>query len=150
MKLGEIDKRVDGNDAYFTIAWSPYAKADKYEIVRSVPAIGGIVELYYMDEYRKLNLYSVARSYYGGLRAVLREMTDPILERDERRRSILEAHKGGIWYRWAHTESQDDMNDILFFFMETYVPGICVVDPSGRYDTIYVQELDAEKVVHVR
>jgi len=68
----DIRKSVKDDDAFYTVRWSPIVKADKYTIVRSVPAMGGVAEIYYKDAHGKLNLYMLARSYYGGLRATLR------------------------------------------------------------------------------
>ena len=42
------------------------------------PAIGGIAEIYYRDRKGKLNLFCLQRSWYGGLRAVLRERCDAV------------------------------------------------------------------------
>ena len=52
-----ITREEQDRVAYYTVRWSPFAKADKYEITRSVPAIGGIAEIYYRDREGKLNLF---------------------------------------------------------------------------------------------
>ncbi len=143
----DIDKREKDGNAYFTVKWSPMRKADKYDIARSVPAVGGVVELYFMDDAKKLNLFCVARSWYGGIRSTLREYTDPDIEKDPYRRAVLVERKDRIYYRWTRTESAKDMDDILFFFMETYSPGSNVVTPSGRYERIFVAEVDADRIV---
>ncbi|MCX7025054.1 MAG: hypothetical protein NT080_10590 [Spirochaetes bacterium] len=145
----DIERRERDGSIYFTINWSPFARADKYDIVRSVPSIGGIVELYYMDKSKKLNLFCIVRSWYGGLRSTLREHTDPEIERDPYRRGILLEWKDHIWYRWSHTESATDMDDILFFFIETYSPGSKVVTPSGRYESIFLIENDAGRLITI-
>ncbi len=111
--------------------------------------MGGIVELYYMDERGKLNLFCVTRTWYGGLRAAVRAMTDPELEKDEIRHQILLDHPDKIYYRYSLTESLKDMNDILFFFMETLSPGNDAVKDSGRYSMIYVNEIDPQKLTTI-
>jgi len=136
-------------DGYFTVRWSPFAKADKYEIVTGVPALGGIAEIYFRDRQGKLNLFCLQRSWFGGLRSMLRERCDPELEKDERRRAILEEHKGEIWYRYTFSESSDDMKDVMFFYMETYSPGSGTVDHSGRYNRIFVKEIDSGKLTTI-
>ncbi len=143
----DVSKVEHEGDAYFTVRWSPFAKADKYTIHTGVPAIAGIAELYWMDEARKLNLFCVARSWYGGLRSVVRARIDPELERDEYRRSVLEAHPNDLWYRYTGTDSHGDMSDLMYFFMETYAPGAGLVESSGRYGRIFVDEIDAGKLV---
>ncbi len=142
----DVSKSVKGDDAFYTVRWSPIVKADKYRIIGSVPAMGGVAELYYMDAAGKLNLYLLARSYYGGLRATLRVATDPETEKDERRRAVLLAHEDGIYYRYTLVESQDDMSDVMFFFMSTYAPKVRF-DHSGRYGRIFLSEVDAGGLV---
>lgn len=141
-------KTVKDGNAFFTVRWSPIVKADKYTILGSVPAMGGMAELYYQDQAGKLNLYMLARSYYGGLRSTLRVATDPETEHDERRRAVLLAHEDGIYYRWTLMESQDDMSDVMYFFMSTYSPATRF-EHSGRYGKIFVKEIDAGGLITV-
>jgi hypothetical protein len=141
--------RPAGDDAFFTVHWSPISKADKYDIVTKAPAIGGIAELYYMDEKGKLNLFCLQRSWYGGIRAMLRERCDPALEKDPFRLSILVKWRDRIYYRWTNSESMADMNDVLFFFTETYSPGSHLTPSSGRFQRIFVQEIDTGKLVTI-
>jgi len=58
--------------------------------------------------------------------------TDPETEKDERRRAVLVAHEGEIYYRYALVESQDDMSGVMFFFRSTYAPAV-TFDHYGRY-----------------
>ena len=138
-----ITRMEKEDDGYFTVAWSPLIKADKYDIHQSVPAVGGVAEIYYKDETGRLCLFRLARSWYGGIRAVLREGTDPDYERDERLRAILEAHKEKIYYRYSTSNSKEDLDDVLFFLYETLSPGRNPVEHSGRYERIYLKEVDA-------
>ncbi len=141
--------RDEGEDAvYYTLRWSPFAKADKYEITRSVPAIGGIAEIYYRDEKGKLNLFCLQRSWYGGLRAVLRERCDASIEKDPWRLSILVKWRERIYYRWTNCESFADMADVMFFLVECSCPG-AGGESSGRYGRIFVNEIDAGKLVTI-
>jgi hypothetical protein len=137
-----------GRNAYYTVHWSPFARADKYEITRSVPAVGGIAEIYYKDREGKLNLFCLQRSWYGGLRAVLRERCDPAVEKDPWRLSILVKWRNGIYYRWTCCESFADMADVMFFLAETSSPGAGPAS-SGRYDRIFVNEVDSGKLVTI-
>ncbi len=144
-----IRKTEEGPSAYFTIKWSKIRKADKYDIHKAVPAMGGMCELYYKDKEGKLNLFCVSRSWYGGLRSNIRELTDPLIEKDPHRLKILLEHKDEIYYRYSLTESLNDMNDVLFFFMSLYAPDVRVAEPSGRYEQIFVNEVDADKIVTI-
>ncbi len=137
-----------GRDVYYTVRWSPFAKADKYDIAMKVPAIGGIAEIYYRDEKDKLNLFCIQRSWYGGLRAMLRERCDPVVEKDPWRLSILVKWRDRIYYRWTNSESFSDMADVMFFFTESLIPGGGTA-PSKRFDRIFVNEIDAGKLVTI-
>lgn len=135
-------------DGYFEVRWSPFFRADKYRITSSAPALGGILELYWRDKAGMLNQFGLQRSWYGGIRATLRERTDPELERDQRRRRILEEHSGEIFYRFTLSESSRDMDDVMYFLMETLSPGCGVVPHSGRYEHIHLREIEPEDLLH--
>lgn len=143
-----VGKQVDGDDVFYTIRWSAIAKADRHEIRSKVPAMGGMAELYWKDDHGKLNLYLLARSYYGGLRATLRVATDPMEEKDEKRREILIKHDGNIYYRYTLVESMDDMSDIFYFFMSRHSPHT-EVQHSGRYGRVFLKEIDEGKLLTI-
>jgi hypothetical protein len=129
------------------VSWSRLRKSEKYEIVRSVPSDAGIYELYYMDFKKKLCLFHVGKSWYGGLRNEIRLRTDAELENDAARKSLLE--KYDCWYRWSLLSSSEDMADLLFFFAQTHLPGTLTVHHSDRYARIFVNENDADKIVTI-
>ena len=143
-----ITREEEARTACYTLRWSPFAKADKYLIARSVPAIGGLAEIYYRDREGKLNLFCLQRSWYGGLRAVLRERCDPSIEKDPWRLSILVKWRDRIYYRWTNSESFSDMADVMFFLTEALGPG-AGVEHSGRFDRIFVKEIDADRLVTI-
>jgi hypothetical protein len=142
-----VDKKVNENAAYYTIRWSHLTKADKYTIATAVPAVGGIFELYYEDEKKKLNLFYVSKAWFGGLRNQIRKQTDPELEDNAFRRNILNTRT--CYYRYSMLESSSDMADILFFFAKTYFPHTMVTESSGRYEQIFVKELSDDKIVTI-
>jgi len=142
-----IKKVEDNRDVYFTIYWSHLTLADKYSIIKSVPSMSGIFELYYMDEKGKLNLFHVQKAWYGGLRHSIRMRTDPELEDNPEKRELLERYK--CYYRFSILESYKDLTDILYFFAATYFPDRVTVDHSGRFDRIFVEEISADKIVTI-
>ncbi len=142
-----VAKQLKGRNAYYTVSWSRLKKADKYDIIRSVPSDAGIYELYYMDKKKKLCLFHVGKSWYGGLRNEIRLRTDKELEDDAARKAILS--KYDCWHRWSLVSSSDDMADLLFFFAQTYLPGSKGVHHSDRYAQIYVNEVSADKIVTI-
>ena len=142
-----VTKITRGQDAYYTVSWSRLKKSNKYEIVKSVPSEAGIYELYYMDRAGKICLFHVGKSWYGGLRNEIRLRTDEELEDDAARKALLS--KYDCWHRWSLLSSSDDMADLLFFFAQTYFPGTTAVHASGRYEKIFVNEIDADKIVTI-
>ncbi|MBN2736968.1 MAG: hypothetical protein JXR70_08315 [Spirochaetales bacterium] len=141
-----VKKKEKDGSVFYLIQWSSITKADKYDIVRKIPSIPGIYELYYMDEKKKLNLFFFSRAYYGGLRNHIRKTTDAELETDLKRREILQ--KYDCYYRYSETASFADMSDILYFFSKTYFPDRDF-EHSGRYLDIFVNEVSDDKIVTI-
>jgi hypothetical protein len=143
----KITKLVEDPNVYYTVFWSRLKKADRYEIITKVPSVAGIYELYYEDKYKKLNLFHISKAWYGGLRNWLRKVTDPELEEDEKKKKILEDND--IFYRYTVIPSYADMSDVLYFFASTYLPHAHKVVSSGRYESIFVNEVSEDKIVTV-
>ena len=137
----------DGEAVYFKVHWSHLEQADRHRIIATVPALAGIYELYWQDEHKRLRLFMVSKAWYGGLRAAIRRQTDPELQVELPRRKLLEDHT--ILYRYSIVESRADMDDLLFFFMETHLPGAAVMQNSGRYEQIFVEEISRDKIVTI-
>lgn len=140
-----LEKHVEHGDMYYTLYWSLLRKAEKYDIIRHVPSIAGLYELYYMDEHNRIHLMCLARVWYGGLRNRLRADTDPTIVMDPKYREILETYD--VYYRYTATESMSDMVDVLHFFSKTYHPYQTAPDDSGRYRYIYLEEIAPDKLV---
>ena len=70
---------------------------------------------------------------------------DPFLE--ELKRTL--ANEDEIYYRWSLVESQDDMSDVMFFFMSTYSPAVWNHPHSGRYGKIFLKEIDSGSLVTI-
>ena len=143
----KLTKLVEEPDVFYTVFWSRLQKADRYQIITKVPSVAGIFELYYQDEHKQLNLFHIAKSWYGGLRTGLRKATDPELEDDPIKKEILENRD--IYYRYTVIPSYADMSDVLYFFATTYRPHVHKVKSSGRYENIYVNEESEDKIVTV-
>jgi hypothetical protein len=141
-----IGKPDDKIIRYF-VQWSPLAKGDRWEINAKVPAIAGIFEIYWMDPTKKLRLYNVGLTHYGGLRSELRRLTDPELCSDLEARKFLEDKE--LWYRYAPCHSTQVMADVVWFFMSTYFPENPKIEHSGRYEEIFVKESEPDKLMWV-
>ncbi|CEM61523.1 hypothetical protein DWQ65_04175 [Treponema phagedenis] len=139
-----IIKQEHKGNAYYILTWSPLVKADKYKISTAVPSIAGLYELYRMDESKKLNLLSVTHAWYGGLRSNIRAAIDPDVGTDPERKKLLEDAQ--LYYRYAYSDSFDDLLDVVWFLHTGYFPDDIRVEPSGRYKKIFLQEKAPDKI----
>ncbi len=143
-----ITKRVDNEGAvYFTVRWSPLAEVDRYEIIKKVPAMSGLFELYFQDKRKKLNRFYIARVWIGSLRSRIRKLTDPTLVEEENWKEVLNTKK--CFYRYSVTNSFNDLTDVFYFFAETFYPGRHKTYHSDRYENIFVEELSPDKIVTI-
>ena len=143
IKINEKD-----NDVYYFVQWSSLAKADRYEIIKKVPAVAGVFELYWMDETKHLRLFFVGKTDFGGLRSEIRRITDPELcINNPGTKKILEEKE--IWYRYAPTDSSNIMADVQWYFMQEYDPGNTSIKHSDRYENIFLKESAPDKLIWV-
>ncbi|GAB1482219.1 hypothetical protein MASR2M78_10340 [Treponema sp.] len=133
-----------GKDAHYSVCWSALRSADRWEIAKSVPAVGGIFELYWMDEQKKLRLFTVGSARFGGLRSEIRRLSDPELVESADLAAILSDKE--VYFRYAPLNSAADMADVLWFFRKTYFPENPGVSHSGRYERMYMNETAPDKV----
>lgn len=139
-----ITATMRGKDVFFTIRWSKLINADRWTIASSVPAVGGVYEIYWMDEHKHLRLLSIGNARYGGLRSEIRRLTDPQLVENPEVVKILRDKK--IYFRYAAANSIDDMADVVWFFRKTYFPENPGVAHSGRFTRIYMNEWAPDRV----
>jgi len=142
-----IKGTVKNSDIYYFVQWSPLSKADKYDIISKVPAVAGVFEIYWMDESKHLRLFVVGKTDYGGLRSELRRITDPELCNNVNTKKILEERE--IWYRYAPTDSSRIMADVVWFYMQTYMPNETTAENSGCYENVYLKESAPDKLIWV-
>jgi len=148
MENYSITAKEKKGDIYYFVNWSPLSKADRYSIITKVPAVAGIFEIYWMDEQNRLRMFFVEKTIYGGLRSEIRRVTDPELNRtDEKTRKILEEKE--IWYRYTTTDSNNVMDDVIWFFMKIYFPEKTSFKHSGRYENIFLKESAPDKLMWV-
>lgn len=133
-----IEKKTRKKNVYFTISWSEFLPMEKHLINNKVPSIAGIFELYYLDANKTLQFIGRDRAYYGGLRNTLRQISDPALSSVVAMEAV--PSDKALYFRYSHVESQDDMDDLLFFLEQTRFSEQDVFDHSGRYTNIYVNE----------
>jgi hypothetical protein len=147
MKYGITGTEKNG-DIYYFVNWSALEKADRYTIITKVPSVAGIFEIYWMDEKKRLRLFFLEKTNYGGLRSEIRRITDPELcKNNENTKKILEEKE--IWYRYAPTDSAKVMDDVMWFFMQKYFPEKTNIKHSERYDNIFLKESAPDKLIWV-
>ena len=147
MDYGIFIAKEQPEDIYYYVNWSPLSIADRWDINAKVPAVAGIYEIYWMDETKRLRLYSVGRTHYGGLRSEIRRLTDPELTNDIKTKTLLEEKE--IWFRYTPCNSVKIMSDVLWYFMDTYFPEQNTIEHSGRYTNIYIKESEPDKLMWV-
>lgn len=133
-----IEKKTRKKNVYFTISWSDFLPMEKHLINNKVPSIAGIFEVYYLDTNKTLRFIGRDRAYYGGLRNTLRQISDPALPSVVAMEAVPTDRP--LYFRYSHVESQDDMDDLLYFLEQTRFSEQDVFDHSGRYTNIYVNE----------
>jgi hypothetical protein len=144
----KITAKEKNGEVHYFVSWSPLRVADKWEIHAKVPSVAGIFEIYWMDENKRLRMFFVGQTNYGGLRSEIRRLTDPELCTDnDKVKKILEEKE--IWYRYAPTDSAKVMADIVWYFMKTYFPEDPPAEHSGRYEKIYMTESAPDKLIWV-
>ncbi len=136
--------RSNGKNAYYQVAWSALRTADRWEIAKTVPAVGGVYEIYWMDERKHLRMLTIASARFGGLRSEIRRFTDPELVDDPKTAAVLEERD--IYFRYAETDSAAAMADVVWFFRKTYFPENPGVSHSGKYERIFVSESAPDKI----
>jgi len=142
-----ITCKEKGKDAHYFVKWSPLSKADRWTINAKVPAVAGVFEIYWMDDHEHLRMLWVGRTHYGGLRSELRRLTDPELNEDPESKKKLEEEE--IWFRYTPCNSAAMMADVLWFFRKTYFPEKPGVEHSGRYEKLYMNESEPDKLIWV-
>ena len=142
-----LQKKGETDIIRYYVNWSPLAKSDRWEINAKVPSVAGIYEIYWMDETNHLRLFNLGQTHYGGLRSEIRRLTDAELTNDPEIKKILTDKE--IWYRYAPSNSKDNMADVIWFFMDTYFPEKQAVNHSGRYKMIYISESEPDKLIWV-
>lgn len=145
MDCGIVARRSE-REVHFSVTWSALRSADRWSIAKSVPAVGGVYEVYWMDDHNHLRLLTVASAAFGGLRSEIRRFIDPELNEDPHANEILSDDKLKIFFRYASVDSAKDMADVVWFFRKTYFPENPGVAHSGRYDRIFMDESAPDKV----
>ena len=131
-------KKVKAGIAVYTVNWSAFEKAHRYQITGSVPARPGLFELYYKTGDNDFKLFYMERVWYGGLRSEIRRASDPAEVTDIKRRQVLTEKE--CYYRYTIVETKQDMKDLLYRYSITLLPDQAPPAHSGRYAKIFIDD----------
>lgn len=145
-----MKKKIIKNNAYYSITWSEERKYEKYDALKFLPELAGIIFIYQKQEagIRLILLYACWRD---GLRVGLRKLMDPLYTPDMELLRNLTAYSS-FFYRFTVIDSSPfDMKDILFWLITTYNPELnsAWYKDSGRYGGIFVEERVSNQVICV-
>ena len=137
-----MKKSIRNNEAYYTLAWSPYHKYDKYAVRSKVPELAGIVDLSHRENNRlhPVMFYSCWRD---GCRIGLNKLLDPVLSRHpDLMEKLLD---GELYFRYTVVDTTfGDMGDIMHLLIHKYRPPMNDLNfpHSNRYNKIHLKEIN--------
>lgn len=136
-----MHKEIRGNTAYFTLYWSKQHKYDRYNVMRVLPELPGIINLQTINEKNKIEDLIYFICWRDGLRLGLAKLLDPM--RTKVRGFPQAVNTSNLLYRYCEVNTNMmDMKDILHFLIRAYKPAFNArgFPDSGRYKNIFVQE----------
>ncbi len=141
-----MKKTIIGKDVFYTLAWTPMYRYDRYEASRVMPELGGIISLTYRNQSKTDHLifYSCHRE---GCRVGFKRFMDPQTTRHPE--IVKELDPARLYYRFAIIDEGNvsDVQDIMYWLIRTYRPRYN--DPnfkdSRRFHNIYINEVSREK-----
>lgn len=141
-----MKKTVIGNEVYFTLAWSPVYPYDRFDAMRKMPELAGIICLMYRNQSRldHLIFYSCHRD---GCRVGFKKFMDPYFTRHPE--IIKELDLTRLYYKYTIVDEGtiQDMQDIMYWLIRTHHPQYNedTFKDSQRFANIYVNEIERSK-----
>lgn len=142
-------KNINGQDAFYDIAWSRTFKYDRYEAATVLPELSGILCLAckIQSQFDILIFYACWRD---GCRVALKKLMDPLITPYPEILDNLNTDE--LYYKYTIVDtSSRDMQDLMFWLIKSYEPplNIKTFKDSERYKNIYVKEsnLKREQVI---
>lgn len=136
-----MKKIVSGNNAIYRIAWSPVHKYEKYDAMKIVTELPGIICL--MHKVRKIEIQIFYSCWRDGCRGGLKKFMDPEVTAFP---EILEnISKRDIYYKYTVIEGNiADMKDIMYGLIYLYEPvyNSDHFKDSGRYRQVKLIETE--------
>jgi hypothetical protein len=137
-----MKKTMIGRDVYYTLAWSPIYPYDRFEAMRKMPELAGIISLMYYSQSRLdyLIFYSCHRD---GCRVGFKKFMDP--HATKYAQIINELDLTRLYYKFTVIDegNMKDMQDIMFWLIRTYRTRYneTTFKDSQRFENIYINEV---------
>jgi hypothetical protein len=141
-----MKRTVIGKDIYYTLAWSQIYPYDRFEAMRKMPELAGIISLLYMSQSRPdyLIFYSCHRD---GCRVGFKKFMDP--QATPYPSIIKELDPYRLYYKFTIIDEGNikDMQDIMYWLIRTYHPRYneATFKDSQRFGNIYINEVERSK-----
>jgi hypothetical protein len=141
-----MKKTVIGNEVYYTLAWSAIYPYDRFDAMRKMPELGGIIALLYMTQSRKdyLIFYSCHRD---GCRVGFKKFMDPYATKYPE--IIKELDLTRLYFKFTVVDegTVKDVQDIMYWLIRTYEPRYNenTFKDSQRFENIYLNEVERNK-----
>ena len=141
-----MKKTVIGKDVYFTLAWSPVYPYDKFDAMRKMPELTGIISLVYFNQ-SKMDYIIFYSCHRDGCRVGFKKFMDPFVTRYPE--IVKELDLSRLYYKYTIIDEGNllDKQDIMFWLIRTYKPHYneSTFKDSQRYDNIYINEVKLNK-----
>lgn len=136
-----MKKRIVGDEAHYTVAWSRIVPFDKYAMTRIVPELPGIVFFSRKENGRgPLFVYGCWRE---GLRLGLKYLFDPEFSKVPKIAHELVSDR--LYFKYTVVDSDPrDMKDIMSVLISKYSPALnnSSFGDTGRYSAIHLREVE--------
>jgi hypothetical protein len=137
-----MKKTVIGRDVYYTLAWSPVYPYDKYDAMRKMPELAGIISLLYMNQSRHDYLIFYA-CHRDGCRVGFKKFMDPLGTRYPD--IVRDLDLSRLYYKFTVIDEGNmrDMQDIMYWLIRTHRPRFneAMFKDSQRFENIYINEV---------
>jgi hypothetical protein len=137
-----MKKTIIGNDIYYTLAWTPIYRYDRFEASRIMPELGGIISLLYRNQ-SKIDYLIFYSCHRDGCRVGFKKFMDPAFTRYPE--IVKELDLTRLYYKFSIIDEGNvlDVQDILYWLIRTYRPRYNETGfkDTQRFDNIYLNEV---------
>jgi len=141
-----MKKTVHNNDVYYSLAWSPDYEYDKYNALRVLPELAGVICIMKKEKSRTTPLIFLG-CWREGLRVTLKKFMDDFQPTIPEIYEKLKDEE--FYYKFAVVDSSSrDLQDILYWLIQSYKPvynSSSKFEDSKRYKNVNIREMIRSK-----